>query len=83
MWWAWITSSKSRRSNSERAAGWRVAPAWIDGHEVLAVLPDAQQGRERYFVEEDFADGKVSSIRDFRYVHYIAQEGLRVSGNHS
>ena len=29
----------------------------------------------RYFVELDWRDGQVVSIRDFRYVPYIAQDG--------
>ena len=69
-------------SNYQRTAGWRVAPAWIDGREVLAVLPnDSQAGREPYFIELGWSEGRIISIRDFRYVPYIAQEAaLEITG---
>ena len=62
--------------NYDRALGWHVTPAWFDGREVLAVAHEAPDTRPRYVVELDWIDGRVSSIRDFRYVPYIAQEGL-------
>ena len=63
-------------SNYERAADWQVMPAWLEGHEVLAVLPHPIANRARYFVELGWVDGRVTAIRDFRYVHYIAQDDL-------
>lgn len=58
----------------ERASGWRAAAAHFDGREVLAVYTGAE-ARPAYFVEIGWKDGFVASIRDFRYVSYIAQEG--------
>ena len=60
--------------NYERTNGWRVTPARYDGREVLAVHTGAQ-AQPAYFIEIGWSDGLVSSIRDFRYVSYIAQEG--------
>jgi len=60
--------------NYERASDWRVAPAHFEGREVLAVTTEGQT-RPAYFVEIGWEDGLVASIRDFRYVSYIAQEG--------
>ena len=61
-------------SNYASVAGWRLIPAWLDGREVLAVLPDANAVRPRYFVELGWRSGQVVAIRDFRYVPYIAQD---------
>ena len=57
--------------NYERLRGWRVTPAWLDGREVLAVQPQAGAG---YFIELGWRDGRVATIRDFRYVPYIARD---------
>jgi RNA polymerase sigma-70 factor (ECF subfamily) len=62
-------------SNYERSTGWHLAPAWLDGREVLAVLADAGSETPRYFIELTWADARIATIRDFRYVSYIAQEG--------
>ena len=63
-------------TNYERAADWHLAVAWQGGREVLAVLADARAGVARYFIELQWRDGQVSAIRDYRYVPYIAQDGL-------
>ena len=62
-------------SNYERAVGWQLVPAWRDGREVLAVRTEEGATAPRYFVELGWREGRVVSIRDFRYVAYIAQEG--------
>lgn len=59
--------------NYERSPGWRMGPAWFDGHEGLAVLDAA--GAPATLIEIGFAEGRVVLIRDFRYVRYIAQDG--------
>jgi RNA polymerase sigma-70 factor (ECF subfamily) len=61
--------------NYDRVTDWRLVPAVLGDREVLAVLPDAQAGTPRYFIELDWRDGQVTTIRDFRYVPYIAQDG--------
>jgi RNA polymerase sigma-70 factor (ECF subfamily) len=55
-------------------AGWRLAPAWLDGREVVAGFRDPADDRPGYFIELTFNDGLVTGIRDFRYVPYIARE---------
>ena len=45
----------------------RIARCW-------QCTPEDRRG-QRYFIEIGWSDGLVSSIRDFRYVSYIAQEG--------
>ena len=62
--------------NYGRASDWCLAPAWLGGREVLAVLPDPSASGPRYHIELAWLDGRVTAIRDFRYVPYIAQDGL-------
>ena len=55
---------------------WQLHPAWLDGREVLAVCDPGQGRVPRYFIEFEWADdGRLASIRDFRYVPYIARDG--------
>jgi RNA polymerase sigma-70 factor (ECF subfamily) len=54
--------------------GWRLAPAWLDGREVVAAYRNDGDERPGYFIELTLRDGLVTGIRDFRYVPYIAQE---------
>ena len=61
--------------NYERLRGWRAAPAWLDGREVLAVQPQAGAG---YFIELGWREGRIATIRDFRHVPYIAHEAVLV-----
>ena len=62
-------------SNYDRMQDWQLHPAWLDGREVLAVRHPQHGGAPRYFIELDWADdGRLASIRDFRYVPYIAQD---------
>ena len=61
-------------ANYERIGGWQLQPGWFEGREVLAVRA-AAGAPPRYFIELGWRDGQVISIRDFRYVPYIAQDG--------
>ena len=60
--------------NYERAGDWRLVPGWLDRREVLAVSTAAQA--TRYFIELSWSDGRVATIRDLRYVRYIADEAV-------
>ena len=62
--------------NYDRMSDWWLVPAALCGRDVLAVLQDALAGAPRYFIELGWRDGRVTTIRDFRYVPYIAQDGL-------
>jgi RNA polymerase sigma factor (sigma-70 family) len=61
-------------TNYDRVPGWRVVPAWLDDRAVLAAFHRPDDERPAYFVEIAFEAGRVASIRDFRYVPYIARE---------
>jgi RNA polymerase sigma-70 factor, ECF subfamily len=61
-------------TNYDEVTDWRLVPAWLDGREVLAVSRDPDDARPGYFVELSFIDGRITLIRDFRYVPYIADD---------
>ena len=50
--------------------GVRLAPAWVEGREVIAVFESA--GAEpSYFLWLEWRNGRISFIRDYRYARYI------------
>jgi RNA polymerase sigma-70 factor (ECF subfamily) len=61
-------------SNYDRFHDWRLAPAWLEGREVIAVFRAPGDAAPGYFIELEVADGRVRRIRDFRYVPYILRE---------
>ena len=68
-------------TNYDSARDWQLTPAWLDGREVLAVRRPASDARPGYIIALDWRDGRVQTIRDYRYVPYIVQEGeLRFAG---
>jgi RNA polymerase sigma factor (sigma-70 family) len=60
--------------NYAKLADWHLVPGWLDGREVLAVFSAPGAARPNYFIELSWQDDRVSAIRDFYYVRYIAQE---------
>jgi RNA polymerase sigma-70 factor (ECF subfamily) len=69
--------------NYQRFGGWHLAPAWLDGREVIAAFrteDGAVPERPAYFIEVMFRDGHVERIRDFRYVPYINNDAALVTG---
>jgi RNA polymerase sigma-70 factor (ECF subfamily) len=79
--------SRSRRSgraevsgylgNYEKIGGWFLAPARLEGREVIAVFQTnggSVPNRPAYFIELTFSAGRVETIKDFRYVPYIAAD---------
>lgn len=68
-------------SRYSQAPDWYFRPGWLDGCEVIAAFTDAAAPQPYYFVELGFRDDQVISIRDFRYVPYIAKDAeIHVSG---
>jgi hypothetical protein len=61
-------------TNYDRYHDWRLAPAWLEGREVIAVLRAPGDARPGYFIELTVENGKVRFIRDFRYVPYLMQD---------
>jgi RNA polymerase sigma factor (sigma-70 family) len=54
-----------------RSAPVRLAPAWLDGREVIAVYEDPQTVKPSYLMWLEWTDGRISFIRDYRYVRYV------------
>ena len=58
----------------ERLAPVRLAPAWLDGREVIAVWEDPQAAKPSYLMWLEWKDGRISFIRDYRYVRYVVDD---------
>jgi hypothetical protein len=57
-----------------RIDGLRLAPAWLEGREVIAVFEDRADRKPSYMMWLDWRDGRISFIRDYRYVRYAAAD---------
>ncbi len=51
-----------------------LAPAWLDGREVIAVWEGPQTERPSYLMWLEWKDGRISFIRDYRYVRYVIND---------
>jgi RNA polymerase sigma factor (sigma-70 family) len=49
-----------------------LAPAWLEGREVIAVFEDRADPKPSYIMWLEWRDGRISFIRDYRYVRYVA-----------
>jgi RNA polymerase sigma factor (sigma-70 family) len=54
-------------SRSDRV---RLAPAWLEGREVIAVF-DGVETKPSYFMWLEWRDGRVSFIHDYRHARYV------------
>lgn len=51
-----------------------LAPAWLEGHEVIAVFEDRADAKPSYVMWLEWADGRIRFIRDYRYVRYVVAD---------
>ena len=51
--------------------GVRLAPAWVEGKEVIAVFENGADPKPSYFMWLEWRDGRISFIRDYRYARYV------------
>src|SRR5260370_29757205 len=51
-----------------------LAPAWLEGREVIAVFEDRADPKPSYMMWLEWRDGRISFIRDYRYVPYVAPD---------
>jgi RNA polymerase sigma factor (sigma-70 family) len=65
-------------TNYDRLHDWRLAPAWLEGREVIVVFRAPDDARPAYFIELRFEGDKIRSIRDFRYVPYVMGDAVLV-----
>jgi RNA polymerase sigma-70 factor (ECF subfamily) len=58
-----------------RSAPVRLAPAWLDGREVIAVYDGPHQAvKPSYLMWLEWRDGRISFIRDYKYVRYVVDD---------
>jgi RNA polymerase sigma factor (sigma-70 family) len=57
-----------------RSAPVRLAFAWLDGREVIAVYEDPQAVKPSYMMWLEWRDGRISFIRDYKYVRYVIDD---------
>ena len=54
-----------------KSGGVWLAPAWLEGREVIAVFADSTDPKPGYIMWLEWRDGRISFIRDYRYVRYV------------
>ena len=62
------------RPDSAKSEGVRLAPAWLEGREVIAVFENPYNPKPNHFMWLEWRDGQISFIRDYRYVGYVAAD---------
>jgi RNA polymerase sigma-70 factor (ECF subfamily) len=65
-------------SNYDRVTDWRLAQAWLEGREIIAVFRSPRDAHPSYFIELTLENGKIRLIRDFRYVPYVMADATTV-----
>jgi RNA polymerase sigma factor (sigma-70 family) len=58
----------------DKIGGVWLAPAWLEGREVVAVFEDRADPKPSYFMRLEWRDGRISFIRDYRYVRYVTAD---------
>jgi len=51
-----------------------LAPAWLEGREVIAVFADRADPKPSYVMWLEWRDGRISFIRDYRYARYVVAD---------
>jgi RNA polymerase sigma factor (sigma-70 family) len=54
--------------------GVSVAPAWLEGREVIAVFEDRADPKPSYIMWLEWRDGRITFIHDYRYVRYVTAD---------
>jgi RNA polymerase sigma-70 factor (ECF subfamily) len=57
-----------------RSAPVRLAAAWLDGREVIAVWEDSAAEKPSYLMWLEWTGGRISFIRDYKYVRYVVDD---------
>ncbi|WP_246675386.1 sigma-70 family RNA polymerase sigma factor [Mesorhizobium sp. B2-3-4] len=57
-----------------RSDGVWLRPAWVEGREVIAVFEDRADPKPNHFMWLEWREGRISFIRDYRYVRYVLDE---------
>jgi RNA polymerase sigma factor (sigma-70 family) len=51
-----------------------LAPAWLEGREVIAVFENRADPKPGYMMWLEWRDGRISFIRDYRHVRYVTAD---------
>lgn len=51
-----------------------LAPAWLEGREVIAVYEDFQAAKPSYLMWLEWRAGRISFIRDYKHVRYVIDD---------
>ena len=51
-----------------------LAPAWLEGKAVIAVFTDRADPKPSYIMWLEWHDGRISFIRDYRYVRCVVAD---------
>jgi RNA polymerase sigma factor (sigma-70 family) len=54
--------------------GMWLAPAWLEGREVIAVFENHADPKPSYVMWLEWRDGRISFIRDYRYARYVVAD---------
>lgn len=57
-----------------RSEGLWLTPAWVEGREVIAVFENQAAPKPIHFMWLEWREGRISFIRDYRYVGYVTDE---------
>lgn len=60
-----------------KSEGLWLKPAWVEGREVIAVFEHRAAPKPTHFMWLEWREGRISFIRDYRYVGYVA-DGARL-----
>jgi RNA polymerase sigma factor (sigma-70 family) len=61
-------------ANHAKSESLWLAPAWLEGREVIAVFEDRAHPKPSYIMWLEWRDGRISFIRDYRYVRYVVAD---------
>jgi hypothetical protein len=50
-----------------------LVPAWLEGREVIAVFENGPAPKPSHIMWLEWRDGRITFIRDYRYVRYVAE----------
>jgi len=56
----------------------RLVPGWLEGREIIAVFEGEQAARPSYLMRVESREGRITFIRDYRYVRYVVEEAAIV-----
>jgi RNA polymerase sigma factor (sigma-70 family) len=60
----------------------RLVPAWLEGREVIAVFESGPRPKPSYFMWLEWRDGRITFIRDYRYVRYVVESAELMLADH-